>query len=117
VTASGTPNPCIAQCVAGVGQTWQELGECLSKRVEVVVCKPAVGEIGDGRTGSATGSQTTSGALGSATLVASGSGTGSQVLGSTGAGSVVGVEHVRGSKAVVVVFGVLAFGSFAATLL
>ena len=117
VTASGTPNPCTAQCVAGDGQTWQELGECLSKRVEVVVCKPAFGEIRDRRGGSANGSWTTGSALGSATLVASASGTGGQALGSTGAGSVVGVEHVRGSKVVVVVMGVLAAGSFAGTVL
>jgi hypothetical protein len=124
MTASGSPNVCTAQCTAGNGQTWQELGDCLSKRVEVVVCRPAFIEIGRNQTegsgvsSSVSASQTkssTSSGVGSA----SASGSGAQVSGSqsTGAGSAVGVVHVVGSKAGVALFVVLAFGSFAGMML
>jgi hypothetical protein len=99
MTARGSPNLCSAQCTVGMGQSWQELGECLSKRVEVVVCKPADAEVGNGT--QATPSRS---ATGSVTL-------------STGAASAVGVGHVGGSKAGVVVFAVLAIGSFAGMLM
>ncbi|KAF2831162.1 hypothetical protein CC86DRAFT_135546 [Ophiobolus disseminans] len=120
VTANGTPNPCTAQCVAGNGQTWQELGECLNKKVQVVVCKPADGEIARSSSGGAA-SQTSSG-VGSATTgrpsgTASGSASGGQASAYIGAGSMVGVAHVGGSKTAVVVFCILAVGSFAGMLL
>ncbi|KAH4118776.1 hypothetical protein HBI04_043910 [Parastagonospora nodorum] len=118
--AGGHPDLCTAQCAAGEGQTWQEMAECLSKRVEVVVCKPASGgffENGTRSTGygsSGVASQTrTSSASGSG----SATGSTSQTSGSAGAGSTVGIMHVGGSKAGVMLFAVLAIGSFAGMML
>jgi hypothetical protein len=126
MTAGGSPNLCTAQCAAGEGQTWQELGECLSKRVEVVVCKPAFEEIGrngtSGSSGVASRTQTqTQTQTRTSSVVASGSGSAtgsaSHPVASTGAGSAVGVVHVGGSKAGVMLFAVLAVGSFAGMML
>jgi hypothetical protein len=113
--AGGSPYPCTAQCVAEDGQTWQELGECLSKKVEVVVCKPAFNEIGRNETTTRVGPSAT----GSGQPAASGSssGSGAQASGSTGAGSTVGIVHVKGAKVAFGVFVMLAVGSAAGMLL
>lgn len=122
MTAMGEPNLCSAQCTVGQDQTWQDLGECLSKRVNVVVCKPRLEEIGKpaaSGSSAASGSRTSSAgasASGSASRSASGSGSGS-VAPVTGAGNVVGVVHVGGSKTGVALFVMLAFGSFAGMML
>jgi hypothetical protein len=114
MTAFGSPNVCTAQCRAKDGQTWQELGECLAKRVEVVVCKPPCDEIAkNGTTGSSSASSLTA----SSTASRSGSASSTHASGSTGAGSVVAVAHVGISKSAIVVFAVLALGSFAGMLL
>jgi hypothetical protein len=120
MTAGGSPNICSAQCSVGNEQTWQELGECLSKRVEVVVCKPQFLEMGDDGNGSGNG--TRSSASGTQTRTSSESGSASasatsQVSPSTGAGSANTVVHVGGSKAGVAVFAVLVLGSFAGMML
>ncbi|KAF2035767.1 hypothetical protein EK21DRAFT_106612 [Setomelanomma holmii] len=120
ISAYGSPYTCTAECAVGDGQTWQELGECLTKRAEVVVCKPAYEEIGRNQTtssvgSSATGSTRTS-ASGSGSVSASGSGSGARASGSTGAASTVGVTHVRGVKAAVGIFVMLAVGSVAGML-
>ena len=116
MTAFGSSGTCTAQCKAEDGQTWQELGECLSKRVEVVVCKPEFAEIGRNE------SQASGSASASASVSVSGSGsaTGSGVAQqSTGAAAstTVGVVHATVSKAGIVVFAILAFGSAAGMLL
>ncbi|KAH7076658.1 hypothetical protein BKA63DRAFT_510472 [Paraphoma chrysanthemicola] len=115
MTAGGSPAPCTAQCVAEDGQTWQELGECLSKKVEVVVCSPRFIEIGRNEsTRSVRPSATSSGTLAAS---GSGSGSGAQASGSTGAASAVEVVHVKGVKAAVGMFVLLAAGSAAGMLL
>ncbi|KAH8732986.1 hypothetical protein GQ44DRAFT_721216 [Phaeosphaeriaceae sp. PMI808] len=109
----GSPNVCTVDCVAENGQTWQELGECLSKRVEVVICKPDFSEIGRNRTGESSARSSTP-----ANQSRSSSGTGSatnsptQTSQSRGAGSTVSVTHISGSKAAAVLFAVMAVGSF-----
>jgi hypothetical protein len=113
MTAFGSPNVCTAQCRAKDGQTWQELGECLAKRVEVVVCKPPFEIAKNGTTGSSSGSSMTA----SSTVSGSGSASSTHASGSTGAGSVVAVAHVGNSKSAIVVFALLALGSFAGMLL
>jgi hypothetical protein len=111
---------CSAQCAVAEGQSWQELGECLSKRVDVVVCKPMAAEMGNGTSSSAASSGKTSGASlvsGTRTTAgASGSPT-AQVSQATGAAGRNDVVNVGGSKMGVVVFGILALGSFAGMLL
>lgn len=106
----GSPNLCTAQCSVGAedGQTWQEVAACLNKRVDVVVCKPAFNEIANGTTAS---QSRTSGAGGSATSSAS------LPAASTGAGNMIGVAHVGGSKTAVALYAVLAVGSFAGMML
>jgi len=114
MTAFGNPNACTAQCRVSGDQTWQQLGECLAKRVEVVVCKPPFGEIAkNGTTGSSSGSSMSA----SSTASGAGSASSTHASGPTGAGSIVAVAHVGSSKSAVVVFGVLALGSFAGMLL
>jgi hypothetical protein len=125
ITASGIDittdnhfNACTAECSVGDEQTWQNLGECLSKRVEVVVCQPRFSEVGRNDTSEGTRSRTT----GQSGTGVSGSGSGSmsataQVSPSTGAGNMNAVAHVGGSKAGAVMFVLLAMGSFAGMML
>lgn len=124
MTAFGSPGTCTAQCRAEDGQTWQELGECLSKRVEYVVCKPEFSEIGRNETeqssGSAAQSTRTTAASGTGSASGSATGSGSGVAQqSTGgaAASTVGVVHATNSKVGVVMFALLAFGSAAGMFL
>lgn len=111
------------QCTVAKGQTWQELGECLSKRVDVVVCKPEFLEMGN-RTSSATAGQTsattgqTSAVSGQTSAVSGTRSPSGQVSSpSTGAGSRYDVVNVSGSKMGVAVFVILAAGSFAGMML
>lgn len=120
MNAFGNPFLCSAQCTPKEGQTFQELGECLSKRVQYVVCKPARAEIGNGTQtasrSSASSAQSTSAsgtASGSASRSASASGSAAASQ-STGAASAV---QATTSKAGFMVFGVLALGTFAGMLL
>lgn len=127
LNAFGYPNLCSAQCIVDEGQSWQEVGECLSKRVDVVICKPREEEIRKPTSSSEAGgsqSRTSSAASASgsgsaaAGSSASGSGSGSaSVPPATGAGNVVGVVHVGGSKVGVVLFAMMAVGSFAGMML
>ncbi|KAF1912613.1 hypothetical protein BDU57DRAFT_523003 [Ampelomyces quisqualis] len=122
MTAIGEPNLCSAQCSVGPGQSVLDLGECLSKRVDVVVCR--VGASGDGMAGGSpsqsagqSGSRTSGASTGaSASGSQSGSASGSASV-STGIGNAVGVVHVGGGKMGVVVFSMLAVGSFVWMLL
>lgn len=111
MTAFGSPGTCTAQCRAEDGQSWQDLGECLSKRVEFVVCKPQYIEIGRNNTQQ---SSTQS----SGTPAASGASSSTGVLqASTGGASSVDVVHATTSKAGLLVFGILALGSAAGMFL
>lgn len=112
ITAFGSPGTCTAQCRAEDGQTWQELGECLSKRVEIVVCKPQFSEIGRNNTQQSS----VSGAQSSPTRAASGASSG-VLQASTGGASSLDAAHATFSKAGLVVFGILALGSAAGMFL
>lgn len=120
MTAFGNPYTCTAQCKAENGQTWQELGECLSKRVEVVICKPELSEIGTNQTESSAARSSTSAAQ---STRASGSGSapsgsgGAAVSNATGAASTMGVVHTGASKVGAAIFVILAIGSAAGMLL
>ncbi|KAI8939862.1 hypothetical protein NX059_003596 [Plenodomus lindquistii] len=121
--AFGDPMLCTAQCTPQDGQTWAELGECLSERVEVVVCKPNQAEIGSGATQTASTSSARSSASASGTPSASASQSGSvsassvvQASGSSAATS-LNAAPATTSKAGLVVFGILALGSAAGMLL
>jgi hypothetical protein len=121
LTSGANANTCSAQCSAGEGQTWQELGECLSKRVDVVVCKPAAVEMGNGTSSSAavvsSGRGTSTAASGQTSGVSGTRSASGQVSQATGAGGRNEVGSVGGSKMGAVVFVVLAAGSFAGMLL
>lgn len=117
MTAFGEPNLCSAQCTVGEGEGWQDVGECLGKRVDVVICKPRQEEIGSVVASSSASGMSSGSVSGSATRSASGSASGSgSAPPSTGGGN-VGVVHVNGSKTGVVLFAVLAVGSFAGMML
>ncbi|KAF1840409.1 uncharacterized protein K460DRAFT_296971 [Cucurbitaria berberidis CBS 394.84] len=117
MTAFGSPGTCTAQCRAEDGQTWQELGECLSKRVNIVICKPENAEIGKNETHS-TQSSASGSSSGKATSSGQASSSGSaQVSGSSGAASTLGAAHATFSKAGVVMFGILAVSSAAGMFL
>ena len=127
ITAIGKPLPCTAICyVDGGKQTWQELGECLSKRVPVVICKPDSSEIGrdlPASSASASGSSRPSGSAqpSAATSAANSSPAASKSAASssaaTAAATSVHAAHATFSKAGVVVFALLAVGSAAGMLL
>jgi len=119
MNAFGSPRLCTAQCKPKDGQTWQELGECLSKKVEVVVCKPAYAEIpteaGQSASRSHSGSsiQSTTPASGTTSGSVSGPGQSSRT---GGAASTFPVQATT-SKAALVIFGILTLGSAAGMLL
>jgi hypothetical protein len=110
LTAIG--DACTGVCRVGQGQTAKEVGECLAKRVEVVVCKLGEGEAASAWSSSVASS--TGGSIGSATRAASASAAASQ---SASAGNAVGVVNVAHSKAGAVVFGMLAMGAFSGMIL
>jgi hypothetical protein len=120
LTAIG--DACTGVCRVGEGQTGKEVGECLAKRVEVVVCKLGEGEVASAssvmssRVASSTGSSagSTRSASASASRSASASTAASQ---SASAGNAVGVVNVAHSKVGAVVFGMLAMGAFAGMML
>ncbi|KAH7408403.1 hypothetical protein DE146DRAFT_675450 [Phaeosphaeria sp. MPI-PUGE-AT-0046c] len=122
ITAMGDPNLCSAQCTVGKDQTWQDVGECLSKRVNVVLCKPRFEEIGSASSRASLSMSETrtssvgASASGSESVSRNASGSGS-VSPANGAGNVVGVIHVGGSKTGAVLFVMLALGSFAGMML
>lgn len=115
---------CTATCEA-VGQTWQELMSCLQKRAPVVVCKPDFEEIARNESETeipnnfSTALVTIGGVATSTGSVKPGdfAATGVSAESSTGAASTVDVVHVKGSKAGVAVFAILAFGSAAGMFL
>ena len=123
MTAFGSPFPCTAQCSVGEGKKWQDVGECLSKRVGVVVCKPRFEEIGNATASSSGGGSASASASASSSGGArtSGSGSGASASSSssvaTGAASKGGVVHTTTSKAGLVLFGLLAVGSAVGMLL
>lgn len=109
---------CAGTCQA-IGQTWQELMSCLTKRAAIVVCKPDSEEIGAIPSSSpvvwhSTGTQSQSTStwdLGDETAIHV------PVEISTGAANSVNVVHVRVSKAGVALFAMLAVGSAAGMFL
>lgn len=125
-TAMGSPFPCTAMCSASDQQSFLELGECLSKRVDVVICTPPFDEISKNSTDPDTASSSSSAAQSSSTGTMSESGgatasssgdasasASSSNADSTGAASAVGVTHGAFSKAGLAVFGIMALGSAA----
>jgi hypothetical protein len=105
---------CAGTCQA-VGQTWQELMSCLTKRAAVVVCKPDSEEIGAIPSSSPVVWQSTNTQSQSTSTGGLGDQTATHVPAeiSTGAASSVDVVDVRVSKAAVALFAVLAVGSAA----
>jgi hypothetical protein len=129
-SAMGKPFPCTAMCLAKGGQSFQDLGECLSKRVDVVICSPPFEEIGNATESDAASSSVASSLLPSSSASGSASGSGS-VSGSAsasasgssssavsaGAASAVGRVQGSSSKAALAIFGIVAFGSAAGMFL
>ncbi|CBX95360.1 hypothetical protein IAQ61_004184 [Plenodomus lingam] len=111
MTAMGDPMLCTAQCKPKDGQTWEDLGDCLSKRVEVVVCKPDQAEIATGapQQASESAAQSTASASGTQSASASSSGP-AEASGSSAATSMHAVQATT-SKAGLVIFGLVALGS------
>jgi hypothetical protein len=133
-SAMGSPFPCTASCSTTDGQSFLELGECLSKRVDVVICSPPFDQInrnltdpeGASSSGSGSGSMsqsTSSGMMSESGSAAASTGGDASASGSpssvdsTGAASAVGVTHGASSKAGLVVFGIMALGSAAGMFL
>jgi hypothetical protein len=134
-TASGSPFPCTASCSTTDDQSFLDLGECLSKRVEIVICSPPFDEINRNLTdpdaassSSSSGSSSGTAAQSTSTETMSESGTASassdasasastSAAGSTGAASAVRVVHGASSKAGLLLFGIMAFGSAAGMFL
>jgi hypothetical protein len=124
-SAMGSPFTCTAFCRTKGGQNFQQLGECLSKRVDVVICSPPYDEIGKNTTdpdASSSGSVVASQSSASGTMSASASGSSSASASaiaskSTGAASAVGGVQGSSSKAGLVLFGIVALGSAAGMFL
>ncbi|KAG9188287.1 hypothetical protein G6011_02210 [Alternaria panax] len=121
-TASGSPFPCTASCSTTDDQNFLELGECLSKRVEIVICKPPFDKINRNLTDPDAASSSSSGtaAQSTSTGTISESGTASasaSAADSTGAASAVGVIQSASSKGGLVLFAIMAFGSAAGMFL
>jgi hypothetical protein len=121
LTAIGDPFPCTAMCKTTDGQSFLDLGECLSKRVEVVICSPPFDEIGRNSTESDASSssggvtQSTSSIV-SATVSGSGTTSGGtsasgSASASTGAANTVTGVQGSSSKAGLMIWGILALGS------
>jgi hypothetical protein len=120
-TASGSPFPCTASCSITDGQSFLDLGECLSKRVEIVICSPPFDQIDRNSTdpdaaSSGSGSGTAAQSTPAGTMSESGSAS-TSAADSTGAASAVGVTQGASSKAGLLLFGIMAFGSTAGMLL
>ncbi|KAI1515561.1 hypothetical protein L13192_11627 [Pyrenophora tritici-repentis] len=118
----GMPLPCTAVCVieSGDEQTLRRLGECLSKRVGVVVCsdRERMNETESSSSSSSVGETSTSmAASGTASLSASLSGGATASAATGGAGKGVGVQRGDVSRAGVMVFGILALASAVGMLL
>lgn len=120
-TALGSPFPCTASCSITDGQSFLDLGECLSKRVEIVICSPPFDQIDRNSTdpdaaSSGSGSGTAAQSTPAGTMSESGSAS-TSAADSTGAASAVGVTQGASSKAGLLLFGIMAFGSAAGMLL
>lgn len=120
-TASGSPFPCTASCSITDGQSFLDLGECLSKRVEIVICSPPFDQIDRNSTdpdaaSSGSGSGTAAQSTPAGTMSESGSAS-TSAADSTGAASAVYVTQGASSKAGLLLFGIMAFGSAAGMLL
>lgn len=120
-TALGSPFPCTASCSITDGQSFLDLGECLSKRVEIVICSPPFDQIDRNSTdpdaaSSGSGSGTAAQSTPAGTMGESGSAS-TSAADSTGAASAVGVTQDASSKAGLLLFGIMAFGSAAGMLL
>lgn len=128
ITAIGKPFPCSAQCLASNGQTWQDLGKCLSQRNSIVVCKPDNAEIGSAVSSSASASASASASKAASSGGAAGSGTSAGGAASSTGGaaqpskqsagaSSLDVTHATVSKAGLFVFGLVALTSAAGMFL
>jgi hypothetical protein len=127
MSAMGSPFTCTAFCKTKGGQTFQELGQCLSKRVDVVICSPPYDEIGKNATepdASSSGSVMASQSSASGTTTASASESSSSSASasasstvSTGAASTVGGVQASSSRAGLLIFGIAALGSAAGMFL
>lgn len=120
----GMPLPCTAVCNVDVGdeEGLKRVGECLSKRVEVVVCSDQEGN-DDSQSSSSSSSSASAGktssrvSSGTAGASASASGKATASASTGGAGRGVGGQGGEFSKAGLVVFGVLALGSVVGMLM
>lgn len=124
ITAIGKPFPCSAQCLASNGQTWQDLGKCLSQRNAIVVCKPDNSEIGSvvssAASASASKAASSGGVAGSGTSAggaASATGGAAQPSKQSAGASSLDVTHATVSKAGLFVFGLVALTSAAGMFL
>jgi hypothetical protein len=106
----GTPLPCTSVCYASDQLSFLELGECLSKRVKVVVCSPPENERGEPKSSSSSSATKTNIATSSGSSQAT-------VTAAKGAASTVAGGQSVASKAGLVVFGLMAFVSAAGMLL
>src|SRR5690242_17733171 len=101
------PGICMMQCTIGEGSTWQQVGECLQKRVKEVVCAPEF----DKRSPRASRRSTTAGVTVSATRPGGDGASSATGAASTGAAASVDVVHANSSKLALFAFGLLALGS------
>ncbi|CAE7000540.1 hypothetical protein PTTW11_01095 [Pyrenophora teres f. teres] len=118
----GMPLPCTAVCQIDGGdeKALKRVGECLSKRVGVVVCSDREGKNETESSSSSAGQTSTSSmASGTASLSRSASSSGKATASASTGGAGKGVDVQRGqfSKAGVIVFGILALGSAAGMLM
>ncbi|USP77031.1 hypothetical protein yc1106_04305 [Curvularia clavata] len=125
ISTVGTPLPCSAVCYTDDEQSFLELGECLSKRVKMVVCSPPEGQRGEAK--SEDSSSATKSTGGSSSTAASKTAEVSRITGtssptptptptqaSSKASKLAGQGAV--SKAGLIAFGVLAITSVVGVL-
>lgn len=105
---------CMMQCTVGEGSTWQQVGECLQKRVKEVVCAP---EYEERIPYASLRSTTSAGVTVSATRPGGDGASSATGAASTGAAASVDVVHASSSKLALIAFGLLALGSAAGMFL
>lgn len=133
----GNPGICMVQCSINESDavTWQQVGECLQKRVKEVVCKPRHEELPKNQTelsiiseyiktrstsatsGSVQASATGAGVGNGTSGTASGTAQSTSAAGSTGAATSLDLVHASTSKVGVFTFFLLAVGSAAGMFL
>lgn len=122
----GQPGICMMQCSLDDGDaaTWQQVGECLQKRVKSVVCAPKYEERDRNNTRISTSAAVSTQVAGTisatrpgASSAVSGTGQSASAAGSTGAAASLDVMHTGTSKVGMFAFLLLAVGSAAGMFL